>query len=419
MKGSYSTITSAEAALADLPPAARIVAGNACGTPLTLLRELGRRPRAAGPVTLTLGITLGEPGLREAALEGSVRIRSWHVHGEIRALHREGLVDYLPLRLVDVPRLVLTESDVALIRVGPPDADGYCSLGPSTSYARDAVRLARLVIAEVADDVPRTVGDSRIHVSEIDRFVASDTPMAVYEPSAPGPASAEVARRVGELVPDGSTVQLGIGAIGDAVSAALSQIGQAKSLRLHGMLSEPMIPLVEAIAATGGHPVQAVELLGSPKLMAWADENPAIEMADSQRIHHPLAIAAVPSFVSVNSAVAVDLQGQVAAETVKGRVISGVGGSADFAEGAHLSDGGLRIIALASTTAKGQSTIVATHGGADLVSAAHHSVDAIVTEHGVAWLRGRTHRERRENLIAVAAPEHRDSLEQQGAQLAG
>ncbi len=402
--------SSAQDALGGLPAGTRLVAGNACGTPLTLLRELGRRPASAGAVVLTLGITLGEPDLAEAATSGAVRVRAWHVHGEIRALHREGLVDYLPLRLIDVPEVVLDRTDVALVRVGPPDADGWCSLGPSASYTLDAIRRARLVIAEVADDMPRLVGDGAVHVSELDRLVASEVPMARYEPVVPSAVSAAVAAHVGAILPAGATVQLGIGAIGDAVAAEVSRIGDAASLRLHGMLSDPMIPLVDAIAARGGAPVQVVELLGSPQLMAWADGNPAIELHDSQRIHHPREISRIPSFVSVNSAVAVDLAGQVVAETVRGGVISGVGGSADFAEGAHLSDGGMRVIALASTTAKGHSTIVAGHAASDLVTASHYNVDAVVTEHGVARLRGRTRAERRDALISVAAPEHRAAL---------
>lgn len=406
-----TTTTDADAALADLPAGARIVAGNACGTPLTLLRALGRRSRAEGTVSLTIGLTLGEPHLRPALEEGSLRLRSWHLHGEIRSLHRDGLVDYLPLRLLDVPHVVLADADVALIRVGRPDAEGFCSLGPSTSFARDAIRLASLVIAEIADDVPRTAGDSRVHVSEIDRFVASDVPMAAYEPTTPGVAAAAVARHVAGLVDDGATVQLGIGAIGDAVATELSRVGASRSLRVHGMISDAALPLAQAIADRDDLPIQAVELLGSAALMAWADANPAVEMRDSQRIHHPLAIAAIPSFVSINSAVAVDVRGQVVAETVRGGVISGVGGSADFSEGAHLSRGGLRIIALAASTSRGQSTIVSSHAPTDLVAAAHHSVDVVVTEHGVAWLRGRTQRERRDRLIAVAAPEHRDDLD--------
>jgi acyl-CoA hydrolase len=417
MTASTPDFVPAADALADLVPGSRIVAGNACGTPLTLLRALGERGPGAARVGLTMGLTLGDPGLRPAVEAGTLGIRSWHLHGEIRAMHRDGLVEYLPLRLVDVPRVVLSHADVALVRLGTPDVDGYCSLGPSASFTRDAIRLADLVIAEIADDVPRTAGDRRVHVSEIDRFVASTVGMPRYEPSEPTAAAIAVARLVGGVIPDGATVQLGIGAIGDALAAELSQTGAERSLRIHGMVSDPMVPLVEAIAARGDAPVQAVELLGSAELMDWADGNPAIEMRDSQSIHHPAVIAGIPSFVSVNSAVAVDVRGQVVAETVRGGVISGVGGSADFSEGAHLSPGGMRIIALAATTAKGQSTIVASHGTGDLVTAAHHSVDAVVTEHGVAWLRGRTAAERRANLISVAAPEHRDALAATAASL--
>jgi 4-hydroxybutyrate CoA-transferase len=403
-------LATADAALADIPEGARIVAGNACGTPLTLLRALGRRAASAGSVTLTLGITLGEPQLADAARSGAVRLRAWHVHGELRGLFKEGLVDYVPLRLIDVPRVILDETDVALLRVGAPDERGYCSLGPSASYALDAVRRARLVIAEVADDVPRLRGDGEVHVSQLNRLVASDVPMAEYAPVAPTAVSAAVAANVAALIPDGSTVQLGIGAIGDAVAEELSRIGDAKSLRLHGMISDPMMPLVDAIAAAGGAPVVAVELLGSPALMAWADGNAALELRDSQRVHHPVAIADIGSFVSVNSAVAVDLAGQVVAETVRGGVISGVGGSADFAEGAHLSVGGMRVIALASTTARGDSTIVAAHAASDLITATHYNVDAVVTEHGIALLRGRGREERAAALRAIAAPAHREAL---------
>lgn len=239
--------------------------------------------------------------------------------------------------------------------------------------------------------------------------------MPLHEPSQPSDVAMAVARNVAGIIQDGSTVQMGIGAIGDAVAAEVSRIGISRRLRPHGMISDAMRPLIDEIASGGGGPIQVVEILGTRELMDWSDRNPAIEMVDSQRAHHPAVIASIPAFVSVNSAIAIDLRGQVVAETVRGGVISGVGGSADFAEGAHLSDGGMRVIAIASTTGRGGSTIVADHAAGDLVSAAHHSVDAVVTEHGVAWLRGRTQQERRHGLIAVAAPQHRADLEQVGA----
>jgi acyl-CoA hydrolase len=333
------------------------------------------------------------------------------VHGPLRRLYREGLVDYLPIRLLDLAETILPAADVALIRVGPPDDDGFCDLGPSTTFAEAAVDAASLVIAEVSDDVPRTLGSSRVHMTRIDRFVRAETPMATYPTSPPDPTSAAVARNVIGLLPYGATVQLGIGSVPETLAADLARAADAAALGLLGLVTESMIPFAEAVAAAGRGPVRSIELMGGGALMAWADRNPIIEMCSSQQIHHPVALSRVNRLVSVNSAVAVDLRGQVVAESVGGAVIAGVGGSVDFSEGAHLSPGGLRIAALKSTTRAGTSTIVSAHDPRDTVTAPHHSVDAVVTEHGVAWLRGRTRRERAAALVAVAAPEHRDALE--------
>jgi 4-hydroxybutyrate CoA-transferase len=403
--------TSAEAAFADVPPGARLVAGNCCGTPETLLRALGAHAeRTGGGQVLYAGLLLGDWPFAPAIRSGALTLRCWHVYGPGRRLWRDGFVEYLPLRLPDVARTVLGEIDVALVRVGPPDADGWCSLGPSASFAADAVAAARLVIAEVADEVPRTHGDARVHVSRIDRFVRAEGPAPAYTPPAHDPVSVEVARRVAGIIPPESTVQLGIGAITEALAPLLAETARAASLRVLGMVSESMIPLVDAVTEAGHGPVQAVELLGGPALMAYADGNPAIEMRSSRVLHDPVWLSRTPRLVSINSAIAVDLSGQVVAETAGGSVLAGVGGSADFFEGAHLSPGGFRVIALRSTTRRGDSTIVAEHGRDDLISIPHHSVDAVVTEHGVAWLRGRTRRERRAALAEIAAPEHREKL---------
>lgn len=389
---------------------ARVVVGNVCGTPLTLLSALVDYAQRVGGMTLTAGILLGDPPLEPAIRSGALQLRTWHVYGPLRRLYREGLIDYLPIRLLDVAHAVLPAADVALVRVSPPDADGRCSLGPSTSYAADAVERAALVIAEVSDDVPRTRGSSSVPAAKIDRFVRSETPMAEHVSASPDPISVAVAQNVLKVLPDGATVQLGIGSVTESLAEQLAPVAGVRSIGLLGLVTEAMIPLVEAIAAAGRGPVRAVELMGGRRLMEWADGNPMIEMGSSQRLHHPAVLATVPALVSVNSAIAVDLHGQVVSESLNGAVISGVGGSADFAEGAHLSPGGLRVIALRSTTRSGASTIVAAHDPADTVTAPHHSVDVVVTEHGLAWLRGRTRRERRQELIAVAAPQHRDDL---------
>lgn len=401
----------AEVALERIAPGARVLAGYCCGTPLTLLEGLAARARVAPGIVLTAGLVLGDPPLDAVVRSGDLRLRSWHIHGPLRALARDGLVDYLPIRLSDFGATVLPETDVLLVRVGPPDADGWCSLGPSVTYARAAIDRVPLVIAEVADDAPRTTGDALVHVSDLDVLVRSEHPMAGYRAAAPDPIAHEIARRVLEILPDRATLQLGIGTVPEALAPLLAELAATRDWRLIGLVSESMIPLVDAIAAAGRGPVLALELMGGPHLMRWADGNPAIEMRGSSTLHDPLHLATHPALVSINSAVAVDLLGQVVAESVAGNVIAGVGGSADFAEGAHLSPGGLRIVALTATTPRGGSRIVAAHDPADAVTTPHHSVDVVVTEHGVAWLRGRTRSERTAALRAVAAPEHRDALD--------
>ncbi|NYE18801.1 acetyl-CoA hydrolase/transferase family protein [Microbacterium immunditiarum] len=389
---------------------ATVIANNCCGTPLTLLGALAEHAERAAPIELRAGLLLGDPPLEHAIRAGALRVRSWHIHGPLRRLAREGLVDYIPVRLSAVPGAVIAGVDVALLRVGPPDADGFCSLGPSTTFAQAAIDAAGLVIAEVADDVPRTNGDSRVHVSQLDRLVRSEHAMPVHPSADPDAVSRAVARHVLSVIPARATVQLGIGAVPEALAEDLVPRVAELSLGLIGLISEPMVPLVEAIAATGRGPVQAVELMGGPSLMAWADGNGAIEMRSSAQVHDPVALSALTALVSVNGAVAVDLRGQVVSESVKGAVIAGVGGGPDFAEGAYLSERGLRVIALRSTAKDGSSCIVARHDPRDAIAAPHHAVDVVVTEHGVAHLRGRTVRERAEALRAIAAPEHREQL---------
>jgi len=399
-----------ESAFDGVPAGATVVANNCCGTPLTLLAALADHAERVGGLELRAGLLLGEAPIERAIRSGALRVRSWHIHGSLRHLAREGFIDYIPVRLSSVPAAVIADVDVALVRVSPPDAHGFCSLGPSTTFARAAIDHARLVIAEVADDVPRTRGESAVHMSRIDRFVRSEHLMPVHPSAEPDEISRAVARHVLPLLPDRATVQLGIGAVPEALAQSLVPRAAEGGLGLIGLVSEPMVPLVDAIAAAGAGPVRAVELMGGRSLMAWADGNPAVEMQSSRRVHDPVSLSALPAFISVNGAVAVDIRGQVVSESVRGSVIAGVGGGPDFAEGAFLSERGLRVIALRSTTKDGSSCIVAQHDPRDAIAAPHHAVDVVVTEHGVAHLRGRTIRERAEALIAIAAPEHREAL---------
>ncbi|MFD9194940.1 acetyl-CoA hydrolase/transferase family protein [Streptomyces phaeochromogenes] len=395
----------------DVPVGARVVASPCCGTPETLLRELGAHAGRTGAAHLAAGLLLGRFPFEPAVRSGHLRFTTWHVAGPGRALSDDGLLDYLPLRAGDVIPTLAGAVDVALIRVTPPDRNGWCSLGPSTTYSRAAVEAARTVVAEIDPTLPRTSSASQVHLSEIHRFVESDEQTCRYRSQgAPDPRAAAVADHVAALLPDGATVQLGIGATSEALATPLTELGANSGLRLLGLVTEAMIPLVETIARCGNGPVRALELLGGPELMAFADGHPGIEMASSAQLHDPAHLARTPRFVSVNSAAAVDLSGQVIADSVGSRVISGIGGSADFFEGAHLSPGGLRVVAMPSTTSRGTSTIVAEHALGSRVSVPWHSVDVVVTEHGAAWLKGRTMAERREALLAVADPAQRDAL---------
>lgn len=386
------------AAMHGVAPGSRILAAPCCGTPETLLRELARHAGHTDGLQLTTGLTFGSFPHLPAVRSGRLRYRTWHPSGPARALVAEGLAEYLPLRASDVGAAIKGAVDVLLLRVSPPGRDGWCCTGPTASFTRAAVGTARFVIAEVDPDLPRTTGDSRVHLSEIGRLVATEDPTPYYPgPSRADPRAAVIAGRVAGLIPDGATVQLGIGSVTEAVGELLGANQGTFGIRVVGMLTERMCALAEASRGAA----LAVELLGGPKLMEWANHNPHVEMASSDRVHNPLVLGNIPKFVSVNSAASVDLTGQVLSDSAGGRVVSGIGGSADFFEGAHLSDGGLRILALTSTTGRGLPAIVDEHPPGAQVTIPRHSVDVVVTEHGVAWLRGRTVSERREALSAI------------------
>lgn len=387
------------AAFQGVSPGSRILAAPCCGTPETLLEELGQYAQRTDGLRLTTGLTFGSFPHQRAVRAGQLRYRTWHPSGVGCELVRIGLAEYLPLRASDVRAVITGNVDVLLLRISPPDRDGWCSTGPTASFTRAAVETARLVIAEIDPDLPRTSGDSRVHVSEIGRLVTAEDPTPYYPgPSRTDPRMAVIAEHVAGLIPEGATVQLGLGAVTEAVGELLGRRGDPFGIRVLGMITEQMIPLVEASNGTA----VAVELMGGPKLMAWAHRNSRVEMTSSDRVHDPVFLSKIGTFVSVNSAASVDLTGQVVSDAIGGRVVSGIDGSADFFEGAHLSGGGLRILALASTTARGLPAIVPEHPAGTQVTIPRHSVDVVVTEHGVAWLRGRTVGERREALLAIA-----------------
>jgi 4-hydroxybutyrate CoA-transferase len=399
---------SAAEALADLAPGATVVATPGSATPETILRELGRRAMEVGDVGLEAGLLLGSFPFADAVRERRMTYRSWHVWGAGRAMARGGLVDYVPLRASDVPGYLATRAfDVALVRVAPPDREGWCNLGPSATYTRSALAAARRVIAEVDPALPRTCGDTDLHVDEIDRLVDADTPTCLYPPDKITTAGRAVAARVVPLVPRDAVLQIGIGAVPAAVLAALAE-HDVGTPRFVGMATDSMAHLIGARPSTGA--ITAVELMGSTALFEYADRNPGVQMVSSDAGHAVLGLSREDRFVSINSAMCVDLSGQVASDQMGELPLAGIGGSVDFAEAGRLSSGGVRIIALAAIDRTGHSTIRRRLPQGTPVTLPRHSVDVVVTEYGTARLTGASLRERAARLAAIAAPQFRSEL---------
>jgi 4-hydroxybutyrate CoA-transferase len=358
-------------------------------------------------------------------MAGHFRHRALFVGPNARAAVNEGRADYVPTFLSDVPRLFQSGAvplDAVLVNVTPPDRHGFCSLGVSVEAMHAAIRSARLIIAQVNAGMPRTLGESFIHVDEIDLGVEVDIPP--YERPV-GPIG-EIERRIGafvaDLVPDGATLQLGIGAIPAATALALRD---RRDLGIHTeMFTDSIVDLVEAGVITGARKernrgkIVTAFLMGSRRLYEFVDDNPMIEMRSVDFTNDTHVIRSFGTMTAINSAIEVDLTGQVVADSIGGRIYSGVGGQMDFIRGAALAEHGKAIIALPSTAAGGTlSRLVPTlREGAGVVTTRAHA-RTIVTEYGVAELFGRSLRERAAALIAIAHPDHRESLSSEARRL--
>lgn len=391
---------------------------------------------AAAPQTLVAAMTARAPELRHVEVchlhtEGpapyaspahreSFHVSVFFIGANLREAVASGEADYIPVFLSEVPALFkqgILPLDVALVQVSPPDRHGFCSLGVSVDASLAAVENARHVIAEVNPRMPRTHGPGRVHVDQISRMVAVDYAL----PDHGRPALTDVERAIGthcaDLVEDGATLQMGIGAIPDAVLGALSG---HKDLGVHTeMFSDGVVDLVERGVITGRHkrvhPGVLVSsfLLGTRRLYDFVDDNPQVAMLTADYVNDTAVIRRNPRVTAINSAIEVDLTGQVVADSIGTRLFSGVGGQMDFMRGASLSVGGKPIIALRSTTGRGESRIVSMlQPGAGVVTTRAH-VHYVVTEHGVAALYGKTLRQRARALIEVAHPDHRERLERE------
>ncbi len=410
-------IVSAEEALSVVRPGQRVFVGSGAGEPQTLVEALSEAPGVSDAEIVHL-LTLGVATYAEPRLGHRFRHNAYFIGPNVREAVNAGRADYTPIFLSEIPRLFRSGRvviDVALIEVSPPDAHGYCSLGVSTDIVKSATESARLVVAEVNEQMPRVLGDCFVHESRIDHMVPSDRPILEAVQGEPDDISSRIARHIARLVVDGATLQLGIGTIPDAV---LHHLTEFKDLGIHTeMFSDGVIPLVEKGVINNSkktlHPGKIVAsfVMGSRKLYDFIDNNPLVEFHPTEYVNDPFVISQNDKMISINSAIEVDLTGQVCSDSLGTRFYSGIGGQVDFIRGASRSKGGRAILALPSTTdGETISRIVPTlKPGAGVVTS-RGDVHYVVTEYGSAYLHGKTVRERAVALINIAHPKFRPWL---------
>jgi 4-hydroxybutyrate CoA-transferase len=391
--------------------------------PEALVRAMIARAPALRDVEVIHLLTLGEAGYVRPGMEPHFRHVAMFVGGNVREAVNTGRADYIPVFLGEIPALFtggLLPIDVCLIQVSPPDEHGFCSFGVGVDTTKAAASVARVVIAEVNTEMPRTLGDSFIHVRKLDAIVETSRPILELPRKPSTDLHRRIARHVAGLVEDGATLQMGIGGIPDAVLEALSG---HKDLGVHTeMFSDGVVDLIEAGVINNErkslHRGKVVSgfLMGSSRLYRFVHNNPIIELHPNEYTNDPYIIAANDRMVAINSALQVDLTGQVCSDSIGSDIYSGFGGQLDFIRGAARSKGGRPIIALPSTARDGRlSRIVpALDPGAGVVTT-RADVHDVVTEYGVARLHGRTLRQRAEALIAVAHPDFREMLAEAAA----
>jgi 4-hydroxybutyrate CoA-transferase len=411
-------IVSAEEAVAGIRSGHQVYVQAAAAVPSVLLDALvARAPDLRDVGMIHLHVEGPGPHL-QPSVAASFRHRALFVGPNARRAVAEGRADYVPVFLSDVPRLFssgIVPLDAVFLHVTPPDAHGFCSLGSSVEAVHAARAAATTVIAQIDPRMPRTLGESFVHIDEIDLAVEVDTPLPEHAPPRIGPVEDRIAEYVAELVPDRATIQLGIGAIPTATARALRRHAD---LGVHTeMFTDAIADLVEAGVVTGAHKernagkIVTTFLMGTQRLYDFVHDNPMIEMRPVEFTNDPHVIRSFTRMVAINSAIEIDLSGQVVADSIGSRVYSGVGGQIDFMRGAALAQEGRAIIALPATAARGTaSRIVATLApGAGVVTSRAHA-RTVVTEYGVAELFGRSLRERAAALIGIAHPDHRDRL---------
>jgi 4-hydroxybutyrate CoA-transferase len=408
---------SAQEALCRVKSGDRVVIGHACGEPPTLVEALVARAPELRDVEVVHMVAMGPAKYAQPGMERHFRHNGFFVGATTRKAVAEGRGDFTPCFFSEIPRLFkngILPVDVLLMQVTPPDAEGFCSFGVSVDYTEAAAQSARTVIAQMNSRLPRT-GGSRIHLDALTCIVEQDEAVIELTPPKIGDLELKIGENVAALIPDGATLQLGIGAIPDAVLLSLKG---KKDLGIHSeMFSDGVVLLAEAGVVNNRrknlHPGKfiATFLMGTRKLYDFADNNPDVELHPVDYTNAPHIIGQIENLISINSALQVDLMGQVNAEMIGSKQFSGTGGQVDFVRGAGLSPGGKSIIALPSMAAKGTiSRICLELDKGSAVTTSRNDVHFVVTEYGAADLRGKTLRQRAEALIGISHPDFRASL---------
>ncbi|XOV92968.1 MAG: acetyl-CoA hydrolase/transferase family protein [Bacteroidota bacterium] len=389
-------------------------------TPFALVQALADAHESLKDVKIYHMHTEGTAPYAKPEYIDSFHVNSFFLGANCRVPTNEGYADFIPSFLSEIPLMIrsgVINIDVALIHVSPPDAHGYCSMGISIDATKAAVDMAKVVIAQINPRMPRTHGDGLIHIDRFTSFCDVNDELPELKPHPMTPEEQKIGEFIAEMIDDRSTLQMGIGAIPDAV---LNCLGNHKDLGVHTeMFSDGVVDLVNNGVITNKYKTKHKDvivsgfLLGTRKLYDFVNDNPIVRMLDIQYVNDTAVIRKLPKMISINSAIEVDITGQVCADSIGTRMYSGVGGQMDFIRGASLSPGGKPIIALTSTTKRNESKIASfLKPGAGVVTTRAH-VHYIVTEYGVANLYGKNLRERAKALINIAHPDHREHLEKE------
>lgn len=418
-----SRLCTAEEAVKSIKSGDRVAFAHAVAEPAVLVDAMVANAEAYKDVEVCHMVTLGKGEYSKPEMKEHFRFNGWFTSPATRDSIAQGHGDFTPVFFHEVPNYIrrgIFSLDVFMVMVSPPDEHGYCCVGVSSDYTMQGIESAKIVLAEVNDQVPVVFGETFVHVSKIDKFVETSHPL--FELGLPkiGEVELAIGKHCAELVEDGSTLQLGIGAIPDAV---LQSLKDKKDLGIHSeMISDGVVDLFEAGVVNNSKKglnkgkMIVTFLMGSKRLYDFARENPALELRPVDYVNNPVVVAQNTNLVCINSCLAVDFMGQVVSDSIGIKQFSGVGGQVDFVRGAAMTlDGkGIAIIAMPSVAKKKDGSMVSKitpyidHGAA--VTTSRQDVDYIVTEYGIAPMKGKTLKERARNLINVAHPDFREEL---------